>query len=1004
MESEGNDVIGASLHEGDRGPDGGEHPTLPDHDPAAAEATEHDPARSDTLFDAVSPADNFEHRRVVSIARHRLFGRGQPPSIGRYRIERRIGAGGMGEVYLAHDDDLGRKVAIKRVRGHLHSERVQERLRREARALARLSHPNVVQVYEVGTHEDRTYLAMEFVNGRTLATALSEDTLPWRSVLDKFIAAGRGLAAVHEAGLVHRDFKPDNVLISHDGRVLVADFGLVLAGEDRRTDTHDNVEALDPNMRTSVTGAVLGTIRFMPLEQLRANEVTARSDQFSFCVALYEALWGKPPFSLASSLARLGDLEVGVPISPRSREGLRPPGALWRIVRRGLSKDPAARWPDMNTLLAALERVSRRRERMLRYGSLGAAAAVAVAAGLSGLSSDDRSEPLDPCATIERELAGAWDTDRRAQIDDTLARSLGGVGHASDSRQRVLAGLDRWSAGWVSEREQLCRADASRRIEPERARLQGACLTRQRQHVEDLVELLTTAQADGDTLAGAVEAIIELPPASTCADDLSLLGVEPPPPTSETQVEALRRELARAADLRLLGRLDEGMSATEQTELAARALGYRPLMAEVLAELAKAELEAGSLQRGTERLQEAIDAAELAHHDHLAASLWLELALHSLTELDRDELGAWQLRRAEVANARVEAPNRATARLAFARGQLAELRGDDETAAREYRAAFDGAEFDETALPDLPSYLSNLARIVGKRDAVERIALLRSAVQHAERAYGAQHPQTAPHLYALALAVRDTDPSDLEVVDLLARAVEIWRSTHRRPHRSLAKAEFMLGTLALQRNDLDEAHAHATSAAALQAVTLPEHHPDRGATAQLLATIHGIRGEHEQALEQFRLTLASWDPAYGADDPEVLQVRAVLAATLLALGRLDEADRELQAMLSHVQRDQERVFVHLQRCEIAVRRGRLDAANAELDAIRALGHDNLEGHEFSYSLLQAIVALRRHRLTPALLEQLEHDLGRTSFTATQISDWLNQLELAPNERATLQLD
>jgi tetratricopeptide (TPR) repeat protein/predicted Ser/Thr protein kinase len=994
------------MHERELAQGLGERPTLPDQpegeateEQLRADAGTHDSLGSEhaaTLF-ATAPADNFEHRRVISIARHKLFGRGQMPHVGRYRVERRLGVGGMGEVYLAHDDELGRKVAIKRVRGNLHSDRVQERLRREARALARLSHPNVVQVYEFGQHEGRTFVAMEFVDGQTLGEWLAEGAPTWRSVLDKFLAAGRGLAAVHEAGLVHRDFKPDNVLLSNDGRVLVADLGLVLAGGDRRLDVGEGAQPLSAEMRTSVTGAVLGTIRFMSLEQLQANDVDARSDQFAFCIALYEALWGKPPFSLLNSLTRLQDLEEGVPASPRSRDGLRPPAALWRVIRRGLSKNPGERFSDMNALLASLERVTRQRRRMAWFGSVSAAVVVAVGGMLLGQA----DEAQDPCAAVARELDGTWDATRRAEI----ATSLGGVeaGHADESRERVFAGLDLWSASWVHEREQICRAGVERRIEPQLARLQGACLTRQRQRVEDLVTLLATPGVDGDTLAGAVEAVAELPAASACADELALLGVEPPAPTIEAEVERLRRDLGRAGDLRRLGRLEEGLTLAEHSELAARELGYRPLIAEALAELAMAELTGGSLQQGTERLQEAIDAAELAHHDHLAATLWLVLAVHSLTELEQAELGSWQLRRASVANGRIEASRRAEARLAFARGQLAELRGDDAEAERGYREAIAAAEHDDGAQLDLPSYLSNLARVVTKRNPDEVNALQRSALDVASRVYGPQHPQTAHYLYALALTLRRSAPRSPEVVDSLERAVAIWMRSHRRPHRSLANAEFLLGALALQQDALDEALEHTLASATIQVSTLPEQHLDHGATAQLLAVIYSVRGEHEQALAQFERTLEIWQPVYGIDDPQVQRAHSDLAATRLALGRIDDAEKGLIELLPHVVGSKEQTLVRLQLCEAAVRHGRLDSAQEQLDTLDALGLDDFAAHEFSYTLLHALVGLRRGNLDPTQLERLRLARATTRFTASQITSWLDQLELSSAERVTLQI-
>ncbi|MCX4243879.1 serine/threonine-protein kinase [Paraliomyxa miuraensis] len=307
--------------------------------------------------------DGFNHRLTVAEARRRLFGDGPVMRIGRYRIEDRIGAGGMGEVYLAVDEELDRKVAIKRVLPGLISEHVHARLRDEARALAKLSHPNVVQVYEIGEHDHRTFLAMEYVQGQTLAQWLADRPRPWREILACFCTAGRGLAAAHEAGVVHRDFKPENILLGHDGSVRVADFGLALSGAELEA-----AAAFDPlreGEETAATHYIAGTFRYMPLEQLRGEAVDARSDQFAFCVALYEALWRAQPFSHGTVLERIEALEHEPACKP-VRAGV--PAGVWRILRRGLACSPSDRWPDMTALLDALARVPHRRRQVLVAG------------------------------------------------------------------------------------------------------------------------------------------------------------------------------------------------------------------------------------------------------------------------------------------------------------------------------------------------------------------------------------------------------------------------------------------------------------------------------------------------------------------------------------------------------------------------------------------------------------------------------------------------------------
>ncbi|KIG17274.1 High-affnity carbon uptake protein Hat/HatR [Enhygromyxa salina] len=956
---------------------------------------------TDELLHASGPSQtSFEHRRVVATARRRLFGRGPEVKIGRYRIERRLGFGGMGEVYLAHDEDLSRKLAIKRVLDAKQTEVGHARLRREAQALARLSHPNVVQIYDIGEHEQCIFLAMEYIDGETLGAWLDAEPRPWSAVVQQFVAAGRGLAAAHEAGLVHRDFKPDNVLLSADGRVRVADFGLALGDEQPWlsrgiTDHEDLAEAPISARASNVSVGVRGTIRYMPLEQLRDEAVDARSDQFSFCVALYEALWGAPPFPFASSRDRLQALERGVPLPPPPTAGARPPARYWRVIRRGLNKEPDKRWPTMAALLSALDDRARRRRRAAWIGSVGAALVLAAGALVVG-----REGQLDPCAAVERELEGTWDAPRRAALE----RQLGAIdaGHAQASRERVFAGLDRWSQGWVGERERVCRANAEHRIEPEFARLQTACHTRQRRRVEDLVGLLLEPGVTEQALANAVEAVAALPSTAACEDELSLHGVEPGPPGIINEVESLRRELGRAHELRLLGSVEAGLQLAEATHVAAVELGYGPLQAETLTELAYAELAAGSLETALERILQAIDAAELHHHDYLAAQLWIEYTLRSLIALDDETAGSFGLRRAEVANDRINAPARARARLAFAHGQLARLRGDPKAAEQRYRLAVELSEVEDSA--DQPSYLANLANLVATRDIDEATKLMRRAVLQAETIFGPQHPQTARLLYDLGLALRGFDVTNPEVPKLLERAASIWRNSHSRPHHDLATAEWLLGVLAVDRGEFDLAQAHALALAEIQAASLPAGHRDHGQPAQLLATVYSTRGEYELALTQINAALAIWAPADGEDDVVVLRLRTDAAYTLLALGRIDEAEAQLDQLLARVKdRPDQAIPVYLGRCEVALRRGDLDAASAELlplDPIAA----SLGPYAFSHALLRALIDLRRGQLDLAARERLQQAHASMVFTTEQIDEWIDQLDVSPMELTALGLE
>lgn len=279
-------------------------------------------------------------------------------TLGRYEVRERLGAGGMGVVYAALDPRLGRRVALKLLHPRLaRAEEARARLVREAQALARLSHPNVVSLFELGVEGERVFLALELVEGPTLAEWLQQARRPWPEVLAMFLRAGAGLAAAHAAGLVHRDFKPGNVLVGPDGRPRVTDFGLVRgAVGDEPSEAVEPRDAPKDGLMTRA-GALLGTPAYMSPEQRAGRLADARSDQYSFCLALREALTGE-----ASSRGRV----------PRRLEG---------VLRRGLSEDPAARYPSMETLLEALGSPPRVRARHWAAAGVVGLAALALALG-----------------------------------------------------------------------------------------------------------------------------------------------------------------------------------------------------------------------------------------------------------------------------------------------------------------------------------------------------------------------------------------------------------------------------------------------------------------------------------------------------------------------------------------------------------------------------------------------------------------------------------------------
>ena len=278
----------------------------------------------ETIRGAHSPSDDLGDEETVSMAsltRGTVFGR--------YRIVRRIGSGGMGTVYAAFDPTLDRRVALKVLHDRVEDDEAEQRLLREAQAMARLSHPNVVTVHDAGMQDGRPYVAMEFVDGYDLQTGLQTEARDWREIVELFLEAGTGLAAAHAAGLIHRDFKPGHSMVGKDGRVRVTDFGLARAANATGWDAlevsqasqvtaQSGVESSSPfNTPLTQEGAVLGTPAYMAPEQALKGHADQRSDQYAFCVALYVALFGAHPLGRSSSfpefVARLGSQDANPP-------------------------------------------------------------------------------------------------------------------------------------------------------------------------------------------------------------------------------------------------------------------------------------------------------------------------------------------------------------------------------------------------------------------------------------------------------------------------------------------------------------------------------------------------------------------------------------------------------------------------------------------------------------------------------------------------------------------
>ncbi|MEX1363642.1 MAG: serine/threonine-protein kinase, partial [Nannocystaceae bacterium] len=515
-----------------------------------------------------------------SVADARPPERGSPTSVetlDRYVLLSLIGAGAMGVVHAAYDPELDRKVAIKLLKNGRVGHGRQQRLRREAQALAQLDHPNVVTVHDVGDFEGQLFIVMELVDGQTLREWLRADPRrPWPEIVTSFIAAGRGLCAAHDAGLVHRDFKPDNVMIGDDGRVRVMDFGLVRAAayvdSSHRDADQDDDEPSPRQLSRTLTGAgaMVGTLAYMAPEQCRSQPSDASTDQFGFCVALYEALYGRRPFPSHDVDERLDAIASGRLASPTRGDEV--PARLRRAICAGLAWDSAQRWPSMDALLTALANALGRRQRGRGPIALTGAVAIGCAVAMSLIIHED-----DPrCMGMEAHLAGVWDAPRREAARSAIEGTA--LSYAEDTWVRVERTIDDYSRRWVEARVDAC--EATQRGEQSESLLDRrmACLDDHLAQIRVTVDVLS--EADEEIVRVATKALRELPALELCTNTEALATESfplPEDPATASRVEAISSQLTTAEVLGRTSQHEQGLELLAAVREEVSTIGYLPL-------------------------------------------------------------------------------------------------------------------------------------------------------------------------------------------------------------------------------------------------------------------------------------------------------------------------------------------------------------------------------------------------------------------------------------------
>jgi tetratricopeptide (TPR) repeat protein/predicted Ser/Thr protein kinase len=808
--------------------------------------------------------------------------------LGRYVIVSTAGQGGMSVVYLAFDPELDRKVAVKLMRIGSLGTQGKQRLQREAQALARLSHPNVVPVYDVGTVRDQAFVAMEYVEGQTLKRWLKQPRR-WREVLAVMVDAGRGLAAAHAAGLVHRDFKPDNVLIGNDGRVRVLDFGLARPVED--------LDGSNPSERTpderppagspssgsgesarvgQVTRAdqVIGTPAYMAPEQVANGATDERADQFSFCVTLYEALYKQKPFDhtetlSADALMTIAEKRSTGPVRHLAKAPSTPgvPGWIYKVVMRGLAVDPIHRFPSMDELLRELlaDPGAARRKWVI-----GGVTALMLGAGVFGAVSSRRHQAA-LCRGGEERMAAVWSDAARTEVKKGFAEI--GAPYADAAAQAVTRALDAYATAWTHMHQDACEATRVRGEQSEEVLdLRMACLSDRLKEVSALAELMR--RPDAETVQEASRATQQLTPVAECADVSALKAPVPRPrdPQQRAKVDALQKRLAGVQAQYAVGKNEEAARLGDALLKDAQAVGFQPLIADVHLWRGRAHADLGEEAQSIPAYRDAFAVALASRNDRTLKQAAVRLAQEYIYKNDMNEFHYWD----EVAQAALDRTGPDARMESFLQHtrcvglwQTGKLIARLDCLEKHARGAERVQPLTDWELTTLGLAASDTGRFS------ESIDFLKRGVAYSLKENGYTHPRTLEmrgYLCKGWIDYGDFDKALAECRDALKTAEEVAKENHY----IVSKIELYLGSTLRELKRYDEAKKYLEKAR-------PYVKPEGEALVEL-AQIASATGDHGAALAFFKKSLEEDQMELAPDHPNLVVDLLQLGEAQLAHG------------------------------------------------------------------------------------------------------------------------